>query len=96
MEINAMSEFTPIIKKDHQKALRKAAAEFAAYLFYQIFKEMQDSIPKSGLIPETNGEKFYKDMLLYEYSKKLMEMQMKPLTDMIVKSLAKKSYAPSR
>lgn len=92
MEINAMSEYMPLIRKDQQKALKKATNEFAAYLFYQIFKKMWDSIPKGGLIPESSAEKFYRDMLLYEYSKKLMDQQMKPLSDMILKALAKRAY----
>ena len=96
MKINAMAELQGLIVQDKEKAMRKSVNEFAAYFFYQIFKEMWDSIPKSGLIPETSAEKMYRDMILYEYSKKIMDVQMKPLSNMIYKSLAKNAYGNSR
>jgi len=96
MQINAMTELQGLIKQNKEKALKKSVNEFAAYFFYQIFKEMWDSIPKSGLMPETSAEKMYRDMLLYEYSKKMMDVQMKPLSDMIYKSLAKGAYGSGR
>jgi len=96
MQVNAMTEFQGLIKQNGKKALRKSVNEFAAYFFYQIFKEMWDSIPKSGLMPETPAEKMYRDMLLYEYSKKMMDIQMKSLSNMIYKSLAKNAYGSNR
>ncbi len=96
MQINATTELQGLIKQDREKALRKSVNQFAAYFFYQIFKEMWDGIPKSGLMPETPAEKMYRDMLLYEYSKKMMDVQMKSLSDMIYKSLAKGAYGNSR
>ncbi len=96
MRVNAMVDYQNLLKLDEKKALKKSISEFTAYFFYQIFKEMWESIPKSGLLPETSGEKFYRDMLLYEYSKKLTDSQMKSLNEMLYRSLAKKAYENAR
>ena len=92
MEINAMLDYQDLLKIDKNKALKKATEEFVSYFFYQIFKEMWDSIPKSELIPETNGQKMFRDMLLYEYSKKVASQDASNLTNLILKSLGQKVY----
>ena len=92
MEINAMLDYQDLLKIDKKKALKKATEEFVSYFFYQIFKEMWNSIPKSELIPETNGQKMFRDMLLYEYSKKVASQDASNLTNLILKSLGQKTY----
>ncbi len=92
MEIDAMTEYQDLMKVDRRKALRKATEEFVSYFFYRIFKEMWDSIPKSGLIPETNGQKFFRDMMIYEYSKRIASQDASGLTNLILKSLGKEAY----
>ncbi|GEM_PF-6765568 len=92
MKINAMLDYQDLLKIDKRKALKKATEEFVSYFFYQIFKEMWNSIPKSELIPETNGQKMFRDMLLYEYSKKVASQDASNLTNLILKSLGQKAY----
>ncbi len=74
------------------KTLRKATEEFVGYFYYRIFKKLWDSIPRGGLIPETSAERMFRDMLLYEYGKKVASQNAKSLTDTILKSLGKRAY----
>ncbi len=92
MEINAMLDYQNLIKVNRKKALKEATEEFVSYFFYQIFKEMWNSIPKSDLIPETDGQKMFRDMLLYEYSKKVASQDASNLVNLILKSLGQKTY----
>ncbi|KAF2960557.1 MULTISPECIES: rod-binding protein [Thermotoga] len=71
--------------------LRDASVEFVSDLFYRIFKEMYESIPKYDLVPETTAEKWFKEMLLQEYSKHAAEQS--PLADMVMKSLGGKKIS---
>ena len=96
MEINAMLDYQNLMKVDRKKALKEATEEFVAYFFYQIFKEMWNSIPKSNLIPETTGQKMFMDMLLYEYSKKVAYQDASNLTNLILKSLGQKTYQSTK
>lgn len=69
--------------------LKKACREFAGSFFYEIFKKMYDTIPKSDLVPETHAERWFKEMLLYEYSRKAAESSLKPLVDLIYRTLSR-------
>lgn len=75
-----------------QDKLWNACSEFVGSLFYDIFKKMYESIPQSDLIPKSSGEKWFTNMLLYEYSKQAAKDDLKPLVDMIYKKLATKTY----
>ena len=75
-----------------EEALEKSIGDFVATLFYNVFKEMYESIPRSGLIPETSAQRWFNEMLLYEYSKKMARRDLKPLVDMIKRHLVKKVY----
>lgn len=72
--------------------LKKACKEFVGNLFYEIFKKMYDAIPKSDLVPETYAEKWFKEMLFYEYSKKAADDSLKPLVEMIYKNLSREVW----
>ena len=82
----------PVFNSNDIKTLRKATEEFVGYFFYNVFKKLWDSIPRGGLIPETSAERMFRDMLLYEYGKKVASQNAKDLTEMILKSLGKKVY----
>ncbi len=96
MRVNAMLEYQNLLKLDKEKALRKATEEFVAYYFYEVFKKMWDSIPRSGLIPETPGEKFFRDMMIYEVSRKVASQDASNLTEMILRSLHSQAYQRTR
>ncbi|AEH51719.1 rod-binding protein [Pseudothermotoga thermarum] len=72
--------------------LWNACSEFVGTIFYDIFKKMYHSIPKSNLLPESSGERWFKEMLFYEYSKVVARENLKPLVNMIYQNLAKKGY----
>jgi flagellar protein FlgJ len=44
------------------KKLRKACADFESIFFFNLFKEMRSSIPKSGLLPSAPGKDTYQMM----------------------------------
>ncbi|AJG41212.1 hypothetical protein TRQ7_07080 [Thermotoga sp. RQ7] len=73
------------------KNLKDASVEFVSELFYKLFKEMYDSIPKYDLIPETSAEKWFKEMLLHEYAEQAAKQS--PLTEMVMKSLGGKTFS---
>lgn len=77
--------------KQHDK-LWNACSEFVGSLFYDIFKKMYESIPQSDLVPKSSSEKWFTNMLLYEYSKQAAKDDLKPLVDMIYKKIASKTY----
>ena len=54
--------------------LKKASVEFEALFVNQIMTTMRDSIPDSGIVPKSHGEKIFQSMLDGEYSKMAAEM----------------------
>ncbi|ANQ53618.1 hypothetical protein BG95_03920 [Thermosipho sp. 1063] len=72
--------------------LKKVSEEFVANFFFQIFREMYDTIPKSSLVPESFGEKWFRENLLYEYSKNAAKTDLKGLTESVYKYLGGKVY----
>ena len=77
---------TPEIK-DTDKRLKEASAEFVAILVGMIFKKMEESIPRSDLLKETNEEKWFREMLIDEYSKYAARDNFSQLTNMVYNSL---------
>lgn len=75
-----------------QNKLWDACSEFVGSLFYDIFRKMYESIPQSDLVPKSSSEKWFTNMLLYEYSKQAAKDDLKPLVDMIYKKIASKTY----
>ncbi|MFN4190663.1 MAG: rod-binding protein [Pseudothermotoga sp.] len=75
-----------------QDRLWNACSEFVGSLFYDIFKKMYESIPQSNLIPRNSSEKWFTNMLLYEYSKQAAKDNLRPLVDKIYSKLASKTY----
>ncbi|ABR30531.1 rod-binding protein [Thermosipho melanesiensis] len=72
--------------------LKKVSEEFVANFFFQIFRKMYDTVPKSSLIPESFGEKWFRENLLYEYSKNAVKSDLRDLTDSVYKALGGKVY----
>lgn len=72
--------------------LWNACADFTATVFYDIFRKMYESIPKSNLFRRTLGEQWFTNMVLFEYSRQVTRNELASLTEMIYKALAKKAY----
>lgn len=83
---------SPISNIKQQDKLWNACSEFVGSLFYDIFKKMYESIPQSNLIPKNSSEKWFTNMLLYEYSKQAAKDNLRPLVDKIYSKLASKAY----
>ncbi|KAF2961622.1 rod-binding protein [Fervidobacterium sp. 2310opik-2] len=81
--------------ENYQKQLRKVSEEFAAWYIYEIFKKMYDTVPKSGLIQESFGERWFREMLLQQYALKTAKTDLKDLSDMIYRSLGGKENTES-
>ncbi len=73
-------------------AMKRSISDFVATLFYDILKRMWRSIPRSGLIPETNAERWYTDMFLFEVSKEMSRNNLRSLNEMIYRHLARKVF----
>ncbi len=79
--------------EEYQKQLRKVSEEFAAWYVYEVFKKMYDTVPKSGLIQETFGERWFREMLLQQYALKASKTDLKDLSEMIYRSLGGKKVS---
>ena len=78
---------------EYQTQLRKVSEEFAAWYVYEVFKKMYDTVPKSGLLQESFGERWFREMLLQQYSLKAARTDLKDLSDMIYRSLGGKTLS---
>ncbi|MGB9614873.1 MAG: rod-binding protein [Fervidobacterium sp.] len=76
--------------QDYQNKLKKVSEEFAAWYVYEIFKKMYSTVPKSGLIQESFGERWFREILLQQYALKAARTDLKDLSEIIYKSLGGK------
>jgi 23S rRNA (adenine-N6)-dimethyltransferase len=66
------------------------AAELVGSVFSKVFKDMYNSDAfESDLLPKSNTEKWFKDMLIDQYSIKIAKNNMKPLINDIIKAYQK-------
>lgn len=75
--------------------IHKIARQFEAMLAGYMLKTMNNSVEKSTLVPENQGENIFKDMLMDEYANKLSEGKGMGLSDLIYRSLLKDKEAAS-
>ncbi len=69
-------------------ALREAVDDFVSIFMAQLFKQMDQSIPRSGFIEESFGQKWFREMLYDEYAKSASKQALKPLGDALYKQLS--------
>jgi len=84
--VNSIHQINGEINETDKK-LKETSAEFVSILVGMIFKKMEESIPRSDLLKETNEEKWFKEMLIDEYSKSAARDNFSQLTDMVYNSL---------
>ncbi|MCT4687994.1 rod-binding protein [Vallitalea sp.] len=77
------------VKKEDDKQLKEACKEFEQYFVNQLFKEMRNTVHNGGLIPKSQGEELFEDMLYDEYSKEISEGSGIGISDMMYKQLSK-------
>lgn len=68
--------------------LRAAVDDFVSILMAQVFKDMDQSIPRSGLIDESFGQKWFREMLYDEYAKSASREALRPLGDALYNQLS--------
>ncbi len=72
--------------------IEKVAEQFTAILVSKIFDEMEKSVVKSSLIPQSNAEKWYRQWLMDIYAQEAAKSSFKSLSDMMVAQLARNGY----
>jgi flagellar protein FlgJ len=72
-----------------ERELKKACNQFEQYFVNQLFKEMRNTVHNGGLIPKSQGEKLFEDMLYEEHSKEISKGQGIGIGEMMYKQLSK-------
>lgn len=65
--------------KTSDAALKEACHDFVSILLSKVFKDMDESINRSGLTEEAYGSKWFRQMVLDEYAKEASKQSLKPL-----------------
>lgn len=76
-------------EKQDEKQLKEACQEFEQYFVNQLFKEMRNTVQSGGLIPKSQGEKIFEDMLYEEYSTEISKGRGIGISEMLYKQLSK-------
>ncbi|QUI21442.1 rod-binding protein [Vallitalea pronyensis] len=86
------TSFEDALKKAEEeqddKALREACREFEEYFVNQMFSEMRKTVHGGSLIPKSQGEKIFEDMLYEEYSKEIAKEQGIGIAQMMFEQLS--------
>lgn len=86
------SAFEEQLKKASQeqddKALMEACREFETYFVNQMFNAMRKTVQDGGLIPKSNGEKIFEDMLYEEYADEISKGQGVGIAKMMFQQLS--------
>ncbi len=85
---NQSSELVANPGVSSKDALREAVDDFVSIFMAQLFKQMDESIPRSGFIEESFGQKWFREMLYDEYAKSASKQALKPLGDALYKQLS--------
>ena len=72
--------------------LRAAATQFVSILLSQMFDKMEESVVKSSVIPQTSGERWYREWLMDAYSQEATSDQLNSLVNMVVSQLSQNQY----
>ncbi len=87
----ATSETSKVKKGQQDKQqLQKTTQQFEAIFIQQIFKEMRNTIPDSGLLPRSNADDIYMQLQDMEAAKVMAERGGIGLTELMLESIQKK------
>lgn len=75
--------------------LKEACKEFEAYFIQQLFKEMKSTVNEGGLIPKSQGEEVFEEMLHEQYSKEASKGQGIGIAQMMYKQLGASTMSVS-
>lgn len=77
-------------KKKEEAELRKAVQGFESYFIHQILKKARSGLPVGGLIPKSNAESIFEDMLDEKRAEEMTKVGGIGLTEALMKQLTKK------
>lgn len=86
-----ISPITGLNNYNYQSAKKEdVAAELVASVFSKVFKDMYNTeIFENDLIPKSNTEKWFREMLIDQYTISIAKNNMKPLVNDIIKAYQK-------
>jgi len=77
------------IEEKDDKKLKKACSDLEAIFVNMMFKQMRNSVQKSGLFDGGFAEEMYEDMLFEEYADEVSKNKGTGLGDMLYRQLSK-------
>ena len=77
------------IEEKDEKKLKKACSELEAIFVNMMFKQMRNTVQKSGLVDGGSAEEMFEDMLFDKYAEEVSTGQGTGLGDVLYKQLAK-------
>ncbi len=69
--------------------LKEACHDFVSILLAKVFKDMDESINRSGLTEEAYGNKWFRQMVLDEYAKEASKQSLKPLANSLYRDITR-------
>ncbi len=69
--------------------LKEACHDFVSILLSKVFKDMDESINRSGLTEEAYGSKWFRQMVLDEYAKEASKQSLKPLANSLYRDITR-------
>lgn len=78
------------IEEKDEKKLKKACSDLEAIFVNMMFKQMRNSVQKSGLFDGGFAEEMYEDMLFEEYADEVSKNKGTGLGDMLYRQLTRK------
>jgi flagellar protein FlgJ len=77
------------IEEKDEKKLKKACSDLEAIFVNMMFKQMRNTVQKSGLIDGGSAEEMFEDMLFERYTQEASKGQGTGLGDVLYKQLSK-------
>jgi Rod binding domain-containing protein len=73
--------------KSDNTELKEAVNDFVSILLAKVFKDMDQSIPRSELTQESFGQSWYREMVMDEYAKTAAKQSLKSLGETVYRQL---------
>ena len=77
------------VEEKDEKKLKKACSELEAIFVNMMFKQMRNTVQKSGLVDGGSAEEMFEDMLFDKYAEEVSTGQGTGLGDVLYKQLSK-------
>ena len=92
-QLESRTEIREGVCPEEKRAIREAAEAFESYFIHIMLREMRRTIPdEGGLIPRSQAEKIFTDMLDEELAKEAARGGGIGLSDVIVQQLTRDRY----